>query len=172
MQFLGCCFTNSKRIKSNIALVEVQDLNFVLCLKIFVHYDSQLQASHLILGCTPLYTSYQTSRLALLASNPLLTYKDVQIPGFLPNILANEARKKGSHQARDSSKELVMDGSGDIVFHGRLQHIPMNDLKEEEEDEDEEEEDMVRWCNIKIRHYFLEGNLWRATTRGRGHRVA
>ena len=98
--------------------MEAQDLNFVLFLKIFIHFNGQLQASHLILGYTPLYTSYQTPRPAFLVSNPLLTYIDVCIPGFLPNISMSEAWRRGPHRAKEGSRELVRDSSSDSVFHG------------------------------------------------------
>lgn len=149
MQFLDCCFIVSRCIKPNLGLVEAWDLNFFLCSEIFVHYNVQLQTSHLILGCTPSYTNYQAPGLAFLVSNLLLTYIDVRIPGFLPNISVNKARRKGPRRVREGSREPIRDGSGDFVFHERLQHIPMNDPKEEEEDTD-----MVRWRNIEIGHYF------------------
>ena len=39
----------------DIRTVHVQDLNFVLRSKIFVHWDGQLQVSHLILGVDLVY---------------------------------------------------------------------------------------------------------------------
>ena len=143
MQFLGCCFADSRHIKPNISLVEVQDLNFVLHSEIFVHYNGQLRASNLILGCTPSYTSYQAPGLAFLASNLLLTYIDVRIPGFLPNIMVNEAQRREPRWARKSSWELVKDSSGDSIFHDRLQHIPVDDLEEREKEARDEEGEEV-----------------------------
>ena len=46
-----------KRFKPDNRAVHVRDLNFVLRLEIFVHTDRQLQASHLILGCNPVYST-------------------------------------------------------------------------------------------------------------------
>ena len=63
----------------------------------------------------------------------------------------NEAQRKGPCRVREGSRELVRDSSGDSIFHERLQHIPVNDPKEEEEDAN-----MVRRHNIKIGHYFLD----------------
>ena len=48
-----------KRFKPNIIVVHVRDLNFVLRSEIFVNFDGQLQASHLILGCTSVYSTWQ-----------------------------------------------------------------------------------------------------------------
>ena len=47
-----------KKFKPDVNAMHVQDLNFLLRSKIFVHYDGQLRAPHLILGCTLVYTSY------------------------------------------------------------------------------------------------------------------
>lgn len=49
---------DSKKFKLDSNAIHVRDLNFMLRSKIFVHFDNQLQASHLILGHTPVYTSY------------------------------------------------------------------------------------------------------------------
>lgn len=57
--------TDMKRFKPNPNAIKVRDLNFLLCSEIFMHYGSQLRASHLILNCTPSYTSYQDPRQAL-----------------------------------------------------------------------------------------------------------
>lgn len=51
--------SEGKIFKSNIRVVYVRDLNFVLRSKIFFNSDGQLRASHLILGCTTVYTNYQ-----------------------------------------------------------------------------------------------------------------
>ena len=51
--------TDTKHFKPYPNAIHARDLNFVLCSKIFVYYNGQLRASHLILECTPSYTSYQ-----------------------------------------------------------------------------------------------------------------
>ena len=62
---------DGKKFKPDLNAVLVRDLNFVLRSAIFVHYDAQLRASHLILGCTPVYTSNQDPRQALTVHSPL-----------------------------------------------------------------------------------------------------
>ena len=64
--------------------MHVRDLNFVLRSEIFVHLDDQLQASHLILGVDPVYSTWQTFSQALLVDSPLLSYIDVQHANFRP----------------------------------------------------------------------------------------
>ena len=58
-QFLCCFLAESKRFKPDLRVVHVRDLNFVLRLEIFVHWDGQLQASHLILGVDLVYSTWQ-----------------------------------------------------------------------------------------------------------------
>ena len=53
-------------------MVHVRDLNFVLRFEIFVNFDGQLWASHLILGCTPIYKTWQPFSQALLVDSPWL----------------------------------------------------------------------------------------------------
>ena len=104
----------------------VEELNFILRSKIFVHYVGQLRASHLILGCVPYYTSYQNSSSALTVGSPLLLYLDVRLLGFLPKGLTfEEARHLGPQLVRHDSLEPIQDGSRDTVFQGRAEDIPM-----------------------------------------------
>ena len=65
---------DGKKFKPNSNTIHMRDLNFVLRSTIFVHYNGQLRASHLIFGCTPIYTSYQDPGQALTIDSPLLSY--------------------------------------------------------------------------------------------------
>ena len=56
-QFLCCFLIESKWFKPNLRVVHVWDINFVLRLEIFVHWDGQLRASHLILDVNPVYST-------------------------------------------------------------------------------------------------------------------
>ena len=131
LNLLSAYSTVSKRFKMDINVVHIRDLNFVLCLEIFVHYDEQLRATHLILGYVPWfpsYTSYRDPRLALAVGSPLLSYIDVRLPGLLlKGLIMWEAREKGPCHRRESSLDLVKDGSGDTVFQGRAEHIPVEE---------------------------------------------
>ena len=51
-------FADGKVFVPDIRIVHVRDLNFILCSEIFVHWDGQLQASHLILGVEPVYSTW------------------------------------------------------------------------------------------------------------------
>ena len=77
-------------------MVHVRDLNFTLRFKIFVHWDRQLRASHLILGVDPMYSTWQSFTQALLVGSPLLSYIDVRYSNFLPpKLTIGEARDLG-----------------------------------------------------------------------------
>ena len=56
-QFSYCFCVDTKRFKKDLRVVHVQDLNFILRLEIFVHWDEQLQLSHLILRIDPVYSA-------------------------------------------------------------------------------------------------------------------
>ena len=76
--------------------MHVRDLNFVLRSEIFVHWDGQLQASHLILGVDPMYSIWQAFSQALLDESPLLSYIDVKHVNFLPlRLTVGEAHDLG-----------------------------------------------------------------------------
>ena len=51
-------YADGKKFIPDLNAINMRDLNFVLRSEIFVHFDRQLKASHLILSCTPVYTSY------------------------------------------------------------------------------------------------------------------
>jgi len=68
LKFLNTLFTltlicflfaaDSSVFTQDIRTVHVWDLNFVLMSKIFVHWDEQLHASHLILSVDPVYSTW------------------------------------------------------------------------------------------------------------------
>lgn len=83
----------SRKFQPDLSIVQIRELNFILCSEIFMHYDGQLRASHLILVCMPLYTSYQDSLDALTIDSPLLSYLEVRLSRFMPHELTSgEAR--------------------------------------------------------------------------------
>ena len=111
----------------------------------------------MILGYTLSYFSYQDLGSTFLAMHPLLTYIDVHLLGSLLNISVNEAWERGPCQTREGSLELIRDGLGDLVFRGRLQHIPVCDAEDEGMGNR-----MVRWCNVEFGHYFSDAQALRS----------
>lgn len=112
-----------------------------------MHYDRWLRASLQILGCTPFYTSYKYSSGDLLVGSPLLLYLDVRLLGFLPpGLTSGEARQIGPQLYRHDSFEPIQDGLGDIVFQGRLEHIPVEATPQE----NLEEEGLIAEENIPV----------------------
>ena len=110
-------------------MVWAWELNFILHLEIFIHYDWQLRASHLILGCVPSYTSYQDSLGTLTVGSPLLSYFDIRLPEFLLHRLtSNTVSHQGLRSVREGSLEPVRDDSVDTVFRGRAMHIAVEAL--------------------------------------------
>ena len=90
----------------DLRAVHVKDLNFVLRSEIYVHWDRQLRASHLILRVEPVYSTWQPFKQALIVDSPLLSYIDVQYINFLPpKLTTGEARELGPQFT--GSDELV-----------------------------------------------------------------
>ena len=80
----------------NVRTVHAKDLNFILRSEIYVHWDRQLQTSHLILGVEPVYSTWQNFKQALLVDSPLLSYIEVRYANFLPpKLTTGEAREFG-----------------------------------------------------------------------------
>ena len=80
----------------DLRAVHVKDLNFVLRSEIYVHWDGQLWASHLILGVEPVYSTWQPFKQALIVDSPLLSYIDVRYVNFLPpKLTTRKAREFG-----------------------------------------------------------------------------
>ena len=68
----------------------------MLRLEIFVHWDGQLRASHLILSVDPVYSIWQAFSQALLVDSPFLSYIDVRHVNFFPpRLTVGEARDLG-----------------------------------------------------------------------------
>lgn len=80
-------FADGKVFTQDLRVVHMKDLNFVLRSEMFDHTDRQLQASHLILGCTLGYRTWQPFSQALSVDSPLLSYIDVLHANFLPTPL-------------------------------------------------------------------------------------
>ena len=97
-------------------MVHVRDLNFILRSKIFVHWDEQLQASHLILGLEPVYSTWQAFRQALLVDSPLLSYIDVRHANFLPpRLTVGEAHDLGPRYTCSDKLAPIRDESAKCV---------------------------------------------------------
>ena len=80
----------------DLRVIHVRDLNFILSFEIFIHWDGQLQVSHLILSVELVYSAWQPFKQALLVNNPLLSYIDVRHANFLPpRFTVGEARGLG-----------------------------------------------------------------------------
>ena len=117
---------NFEKIQPDLSVVCARELNFILHLEIFVHYDGQLRASHLILDCVPSYTNYQDSLSTLTIGSPLLSYFNVQLLEFLPHgLTCDKVKHQGPRRVRQGLLELIHYGSADIIFQGRAMHIPV-----------------------------------------------
>lgn len=55
----------------------------ILKAEIFVHTDGQLRTAHLILGCNPLSSSFQSPKCVIKAKDPFLHQINIAVPGFL-----------------------------------------------------------------------------------------
>jgi len=109
----------------------MQDLNFVIQSEIFLHFDGELRVSHLILGCTPAYTSFQDPDQVLTVGSPLLSYLDVRLCGFLPRgLIPDKAQALGPGQIKEGSLLPVRDSLADRVFHSRAEHILVEEPNE------------------------------------------
>ena len=165
---------DAKRFKPDCNAIHIRDLNFVLRSKIFVHFDGQLQASHLILSCTVAYTNFQDPRQALTVGSPLLSYLDVRLHNFLPpGLTVSEARRLGPRQVKAGSLFPVRDGLADTIFYGRAEHILIEEPHEEaqvadqvkvksvssseETDTEDPEDEMVVQQTMTVDRFFPSG---------------
>ena len=107
----------------DIRVVHAKDLNFILRFEIYVHWDGQLRASHLILGVEPVYSTWQPFKQALLVDSPLLSYIDVRYANFLPpKLTTGEAREFGRRFTCSDELAPLRDESAERVSQ-RLREI-------------------------------------------------
>ena len=117
-------YADTKRFKKDLRVVHVQDLNFILRSEIFVHWDEQLQASHLILGLEPVYSTWQVFGQALLVDSPLLSYIDVRHANFLPSRLTvGEARVLDPRYTCSDELAPIRDESAECVSRRRRELV-------------------------------------------------
>ena len=147
-------------------MVHVRDLNFVLRSEIFVHTDRQLRASHLILGCTPVYKTWQPFSQALSVDNPLLSYIDIQHANFLPPLLTtSEAQDLSPRYTTAEDLASIKDESAKRVSQAlrEQKHIPVKgnagqaQAAKQEVAEGEQEAEMVIKRKL-IANRFLSGS--------------
>ena len=101
---------------SNLSVVHVRDLNFVLRFEIFVHWDGQLRASHLILDVELVYSTWQPFEQALLVDSALFSYIDVRHANFLPSrFMVGEARELGRRYTCSDELAPLRDESAERV---------------------------------------------------------
>nr|POE86104.1 5'-methylthioadenosine/s-adenosylhomocysteine nucleosidase 2 [Quercus suber] len=67
----------------NLNLVNFEDLDRILNSKIFLHWDEQLRAVHVILGFTPISKRFQSSKHVINVKDPRLALIDMVVPRFL-----------------------------------------------------------------------------------------
>lgn len=77
----------------NSNLVNSEDLNRILRSKIFLHNDGQLCVAHVILGCKPISSSFQSPKYVIKARDPRLPLIDIVVLGFI----AGSLRKGTQH---------------------------------------------------------------------------
>ena len=88
-----------------------------------MHWDGQLQASQLILGIDPVYSTWQVFGQALLVDNPLLSYIDVRHANFLPpRLTIGEARDLGPCYTYSNELAPIRDESTERVSRHRREH--------------------------------------------------
>ena len=115
----------------DIRTVHAKDLNFVLRSEIYVHWDEQLQASHLILGVEPVYSTWQNFKQALLFDSPLLSYIDVRYANFLPpKLTTEEAREFGRRFTCSDKLAPLRDESAERVSR-RLRELAHEAIQQE-----------------------------------------
>ena len=140
-----------------------------------MHTDGQLRASHLILGCNPLYFTWQSFSQALLVDSPLLSYIDVRHSNLLPPPLfltVGEASDLGPRIVRAKSLVPLKDTSAETVSRNRFVHrlierledpalVRVTELAEAEfvnslraESDPGEDEMVTRWV-MTIGHFVL-----------------
>ena len=101
-------------------MVHIWDLNFVLRSEIFVHWNGQLRASHLILGLEPVYSTWLAFGQALLVDSPLLSYIDIRHANFLPpRLTVGEACDLGPRYTCSDALAPIRDESTECVSHRR-----------------------------------------------------
>ena len=106
----------------------VRDLNFVMWSEIFVNFDGQHPASHLILSSFLVYSTWQPFRQAPLVDSPLLSYIYVRHPNFLPlNLTVGKAQDLGPWLVKADSLVPVRDASTNFDFQGRVIHKPVKE---------------------------------------------
>ena len=121
----------------DIRTVHVKDLNFVLRSEIFMHWDGQHRASHLILGVEPVYSTWQTFKQALLADSPLLSYIDVRYANFLPpKLTTGEVREFGRWFTCSDELAHLRDESAERVSR-RLRERAHEAIQQEDQVQDQ-----------------------------------
>ena len=76
-------FADRRTAKPNFNLVNKDSLDKILKVEVFVNSDGQLRVAHLILGYTPISSSFQALKCVIRARDPRLHRINVAVPGFL-----------------------------------------------------------------------------------------
>ena len=83
MIFFSNVSTDKNHVASRLSFIDVQALNYLLRLEIFMSKDGQLRATHLILDYEPLSLIFQDIGQAIGAGSSRLDRIDVSKPRFL-----------------------------------------------------------------------------------------
>ena len=76
-------FINKHATIPNFSLINQPSLERILKAEIFVHSNSHLQATHLILNYNPLSSNFQVSKCVIKAKDPRQHLINIAVPSFL-----------------------------------------------------------------------------------------
>ena len=84
-------FADKNTVVSNFSLVNQPSLDKILKVEVLIHSDNQLRTAYLILGYTPISTSFQASKCVIKAKDPCLYRISVVVLGFSLPTLSQKA---------------------------------------------------------------------------------
>ena len=152
----------------DIRTVHAKDLNFILRSEIYVHWDGQLRALHLILGVEPVYSTWQNFKQALLVDSPLLSYIDVRYANFLPpKLTTGEEREFGRRftcsdelaPLRDESAERVSRRLRELAHEAIQQEDPVQEQPQPENPSAEPQQPVIEAAALSAKDIQPGGRM-------------
>ena len=137
----------------NFDLVNKDSLDKILKAEVFVNSDSQLRATHLILGYTPISSSFQALKCVIRARDPCLHRISVTVPGFLlpegVSVLGGTLTPQPIIESTSTSQDIP-EGLPKVVFlsqHTLGKAVSSQPSREEEDEEEEKLKEVVDVSN-------------------------
>ena len=114
-------------IAPKLNLVYCEDLNKILQFEIFLYKDGQLRVAHVILGCKPISSSFQSPKHVIKVKDPRLPMINVAVLGFIAGPPLEGTQHIDLTNQQTANEEVILPDSKKEEFVRELEVVDLEE---------------------------------------------